>query len=399
MSSSDDLWNAFKVAGDGLICDLKAFFNGGVDCNLLQQNPKTRNTADSSIDNMLSTLHRILSDVQRVKAEVLKTERLIIRSIGRVHMLRSPIGTLPTELIHYILTHHLNLRPENHKEIVHISSVCSLWQDIIHNQHGLFSKADWMIWPQSISETWTSRTKGGPLTISLDETVKELPSNSLPLLLREPRLSGISAAAQYCTVLIVKSFPASSARLNCAFLKALEFPILEFFKVHVEIDRGECNTLFTLTAPNLRELDVTNAGVVLSGPSPQLSTFQFSFESGRYPSDAILEVSLKLCRENRVATLRLHGAALLDSFGPDVAEPIQTVQSLEIADFDGEEFSDWIQVIAWENLRFPIVSELRLFFGAGQRLLDEDIQTLVSITKILLSFTFRSLSLCHYIGI
>lgn len=100
MPSSDDLWNAFAMVKDEVVGNTRELFAEGLDSHLLRQNLETRKIAKATIDNTLSALSRMLCDLRRVKEQVLKTENIILRSIGRVHSLQSPIGILPTELIH-----------------------------------------------------------------------------------------------------------------------------------------------------------------------------------------------------------------------------------------------------------------------------------------------------------
>lgn len=380
MASSEGLWDAFSMAKGELLGNVKAVLDEGVGCHLLQHDPGTRTAADDSIHSMLSTLHMILSDLQRVKVEVLQTERLILRSIGRVQRLRSPIGILPTELIHYILIHHLNPQPQNQQEIIRVSSVCSLWQEIMHNQHALFSTADWITWPQSMSETWISRTKGGPLTILLDNTVEKVDPHSLPLLLREPRLSSFSTAARNCTSLSITDYPSSTRYLNSAFSEELAFPRLEIFRVHVKVGVETRRSVFTLAAPNLKELVVTDAGVLLSCPSPHLWIFQLSFSSHAI-SIVVLEASRQILQENQVRILRLHGTFILDRLSPGAEDHLffHNLQSLEITDYNELGHTDWIRAIVRDRLKFPVVSEFRLLLRRGLHFLEEDIQTLVSL--------------------
>lgn len=232
-----------------------------------------------------------------------------------------------------------------------------------------------------MSENWISRTKGGPLTISLrgiDDTSR---SNSFSLLLREPRISSFSTAARNCTVLSIACFPSSSKYLKSAFLEKLDFPSLEVFKVHVYVDTETCRTLFTLAAPNLKELDVTNAGIIVSGSSPQLSTFRLFFDDNAI--SVMVFVSLRLVfQENRVRILRLHGnsSSLLTDLVPEAEEHLffNNVRTIEVADFSRLRYSGWIQDISWDRLNFPLVSEFRLLFSGGQRFFKVVIQALVS---------------------
>lgn len=93
----------------------------------------------------------------------------ITTEVQRARQSTSPVGVLPPELLRDIIHHSVG--PRNHKEILSLASVCSLWRAAVHNERTLFADANWAAWNIELLELWNVRSRGCPLHVRINNDV------------------------------------------------------------------------------------------------------------------------------------------------------------------------------------------------------------------------------------
>lgn len=252
--------------------------------HIFYQPPSARAESLNTIHSQLEELDKALEKVRDLKKKVLEAEKQIIRNIGQVHQLTSPIGSLPNELLHEIFFCVVS-GSRDYLAIQSLSAVCQRWRTYMFGQTQWFSDANWDEWPPSLIIEWCGRTGSHPLTIRLTE----------------PGLKRISTpCSSRCSCV-----PANG---DVCFLSTLKGCMEKCCELHVETERRDAETfdarnhvLFAPYRPSLHSLSYSVDNV-----DPVSGAREFDYEAERFP---IPWVSFAINAPN-LRILRLHGVII-----------------------------------------------------------------------------------------
>lgn len=171
MTVDPSLWQAFHSAKDALLDALRSSAAETNYPHVLSRPPTERSDALRIIHQGIAEFDEQQRQLESAKDDLSETIGCIARGVQRAHQSTSPVGVLPPELLRNIIHHSVDR--QNHKEILSLASVCSLWRAVVHAERSLFAEANWANWNVELLDLWNARSRGCPLHVRINEKVSK----------------------------------------------------------------------------------------------------------------------------------------------------------------------------------------------------------------------------------
>ena len=121
---------------------------------------------------LISSLLELEHELEVIQREVKRFYESISQQRMVAEMSLRPIGVLPPETIREIVLHTVE-GPHDHRQILRLSHVSTLWRDAVLGISTLFTQANWIEWPTSLVDTWCSRAGSRLLKVFLGRSMLE----------------------------------------------------------------------------------------------------------------------------------------------------------------------------------------------------------------------------------
>jgi len=118
----------------------------------------------------ISSLLELEHGLEVIQREVKRVHKTISQQRMVAEMSLRPIGVLPPETIREIVLHTVE-GPHDHRQILRLSHVSTLWRDVVLGISTLFTQANWNEWPTSLVDIWCSRAGSRLLKVFLGSSL------------------------------------------------------------------------------------------------------------------------------------------------------------------------------------------------------------------------------------
>ena len=321
--------------------------------------------------------YAIRTETTKLISSLLELEHeleVIQRKVGRVHewikqqrmvaeMSLRPIGVLPPETIREVVLHTVE-GPHDHRQILHLSHVSTLWREVVLGISTLFTEANWNEWPASLVDTWCSRAGSRLLKVFLGRYLIEDPLRIHALL--EKLCARVGE-------LEVTEGSDDSDCMDHAGVFEFHMPSLEYVTIFSDSYSSSDLWIRPENMPALRVLKLTALGTSTSttGPLTNMSDLRcliYSFDALEYSETNIL------FNVPNLVQLALQVNSLRGVPNVEHRIVLPSLTSLEVRLTRQEHIDDLLRVLAAFSL--PNLRSLALDFRVG-RGHDDDYVTLL----------------------
>ena len=119
---------------------------------------------------LISSLLELEHELEVIQREVKRVHKTISQQRVVAEMSLRPIGVLPPETIREIVLRTVE-GPHDHRQILRLSHVSTLWRDAVLGISTLFTEANWNEWPASLVDIWCSRAGSRLLKVFLGSSL------------------------------------------------------------------------------------------------------------------------------------------------------------------------------------------------------------------------------------
>jgi len=155
MLIDNTFWSRFYQAKDALFTALPTSY-GPHFPHILSTPPSQRYAIQTETAKLISSLRELEHELEVIQREVKRVHESISQQRADAEMSLQPIGALPPETIREVVLHTVK-GPRDHRQIMRLSHVSTLWREAVLGISTLFTEANWTVWPASLLDTWCSR--------------------------------------------------------------------------------------------------------------------------------------------------------------------------------------------------------------------------------------------------
>lgn len=168
MLVDDIFWLQFRQAKTSLF---GALLNPSTTNHVLSVPPSLRDTTRTETNNLISSLLEVEHELEAFQNEAKRVRESVSRQRAAAETSLRPIGMLPSELIHEVVS-HIVATASSYRQIFYLSHISKIWRQVVIEFSALFTEANWEKWPVWLVDTWCSRAGPHLLKVHLQNTLR-----------------------------------------------------------------------------------------------------------------------------------------------------------------------------------------------------------------------------------